>query len=203
MALGPPTRRRLQAARAALRQATARLPQRDERYEILVGLGDNADIPSAIDQRAILSGVSLLEQAFEKAIGYHFRSDITAPEINKLFVSSEGGAGMFATFNAKIQISRALGILSEYAYEDMYTLQSIRNDFAHTRLASSFQTKEVEDLIGLFHRNADIDTGISGMTNTLGRRNQIIYVIMTYYFNIDVYMPGIPVTHESLTQIPQ
>jgi hypothetical protein len=84
-------RKQLQAARAALRRATAKLPQHDERYAFLIGLGDEAIASLAIDQRTILAGVSLLEEVLEKAICLHFRADFSETERNRLFIGGESG----------------------------------------------------------------------------------------------------------------
>ena len=55
-------RKRLQAARNALRSLTAKLPRDDGAYELLMGLGDATISDAAIDRQVVLSGTSVLKK---------------------------------------------------------------------------------------------------------------------------------------------
>jgi DNA-binding MltR family transcriptional regulator len=167
----------------------------DERYGVLIGLEDETLPSSAIDQRAILAGVSLLEDVLEKAIRLHLRHDLSDTECNKLFLAGDSGAGILSTFSARVEIARALGILTEEAAEDFRTLQIIRNHFAHARLAFSFDSDEVVSLLRLLNKNPENDTGLARIQATLGNRNVLVYVVTNYYFALDIYVPGRPVKH--------
>jgi hypothetical protein len=164
------------------------LPQDDERYGFLIGLGDETLPSHAIDQRAILAGVSLLEQVLEKAICYHFRSDLSETDRNRLFIGGDGGPGILSTFNARIDVAHALGVLSEYAADDMRILQAIRNHFAHARLLFSFESEEVKHLLALLHRRIYLALGLA-QPFTLVTRSLVIYVIARIILRLTLTSP--------------
>jgi hypothetical protein len=185
-------RKAIRVAKDALQQIAGQFPTQDGVYKILMGQEEGDLVAAAIDQRIILSGATFLENALESAIVEHLRSDIEAKEINKLFRSGEGGPGILSTFDAKIQIARALGILSEQAADDLRIIQTIRNHFAHAPLTTSFEQDEIKKLILLLHRApfANLDT-------FLIPRELIISILIIYHGGIAAARRGDIVTHES------
>ena len=109
--------------------------------------------------------------------------------------AGDSGAGILSTFSARVEMARALGILTEEAAEDFRTLQIIRNHFAHARLVFSFDSDEVVSLLRLLNKNPENDTGLARIQATLGNRNVLVYVVTNYYFALDIYVPGRPVKH--------
>jgi hypothetical protein len=139
-------KQRRQAAET-LRRATNALPQ-TEVYLYLAQLGDESRLSqNTTHQRVILAGTAFLEIALEAAITKHFHQEISPSETNKLFVGGDGGAGLLATFNARLEIAKALGILSNEAQVHLRTIQLIRNHFAHAKLSFSFDDELVNNFI--------------------------------------------------------
>jgi hypothetical protein len=180
-------RKKLRDARNALRRLTSRLPQEDEAYQLLLGLGDETISDAAADRQVILSGTAMLEQILKDAITLHFRYDIDEPENNRIFVGNQDNFGVLSTFHSRIVIARALGILSEEAAEDFQTLQAIRNHFAHSPLVFRFDEAEILSLISLLYKTPENDSGIEHIRDILGNRGFIIYLITNYYFSLQTY----------------
>lgn len=98
---------------------------------------------------AIIAG-SYAELALENAI----KSVLKNRQIKKdvaLFDRLFDGYAPFATFSAKIDLSCALGLLSEKDYGDLHIIRAIRNAFAHDLDAGApedgltFQSQSVAD----------------------------------------------------------
>jgi hypothetical protein len=90
-----PSRQKLQRAKSALRQLTARFPQKDDAYEILLGLGDAAISDAAIDRHVILSGTAMLEKMLENTILKHFRSYMDETERKRIFIATMATLAFF------------------------------------------------------------------------------------------------------------
>lgn len=165
-----------------------------------MGLGDAAISDAAIDRHVILSGTAMLENMLENAILKHFRSDMEEKERKRIFVGNEDNFGVLSTFNSRIVLARAMGVISDQVADDLHTIQAIRNHFAHAPLAFRFDEKEISDLINLLHKNPDIDSGID-VRGLFVRQSLLIYVITHYYFLLQIYWPGNMVTHASSPRI--
>lgn len=59
-----------------------------------------------------------------------------------------------SSFVARIKISHALGLLSDWEFQDLETMRKIRNHFAHSMVAS-FEDKKVIDLCKNFKHRHD------------------------------------------------
>ncbi|PSJ36558.1 DUF4145 domain-containing protein [Allosphingosinicella deserti] len=103
------------------------------------------------DREIALVCASVLEQALEVALLTRFPG-VTNELERQLF--SDSGAPL-GSLSSKITLARALGIIGERAKGDLNAVRSVRNAFAHSRLALTFETPEISaacELIDLHHR---------------------------------------------------
>lgn len=104
-------------------------------------LAEGQVIDRGMDDRAIaLICATVLEQSIERAM-LHKLVPLSGAEERRIF--SDDGAPL-ASFDAKIRIAFALGVIGPLARTDLGTIRSIRNAFAHSRLRINFDTPEVK-----------------------------------------------------------
>jgi DNA-binding MltR family transcriptional regulator len=94
-------------------------------------------LPWLSDRAAGIVAMSILENKIEAAIREQLIQD-DAKAVDRLFSPDSGPLG---TLSAKINIARALGLLSGQAVRDLHLLRKIRNKFAHDISASTFDTE--------------------------------------------------------------
>ncbi|MGA7673745.1 MAG: MltR family transcriptional regulator [Rhizomicrobium sp.] len=92
------------------------------------------------DDRAIaLVTGAAIEQALESAILTKF---IKLDEVDERYLFSDENAPL-STFDAKIRVAYALGVIGKLARDDLVCIKQIRNSFAHSRLDINFYTPEI------------------------------------------------------------
>ncbi|WP_426687216.1 hypothetical protein [Rhodanobacter ginsengiterrae] len=77
------------------------------------------------DRAVAVVGAAWVEEAIGKAIESFLENHSEAKQ--RLF----NGAGPLATFSAKIDLARLLGLMTDAIHSDLHTVRKIRNDFAH------------------------------------------------------------------------
>jgi DNA-binding MltR family transcriptional regulator len=87
--------------------------------------------------QAIVAG-ALLEQGLESALESHF--ELNEEETRALFADQEGSISSFAS---KIKLAYALGIIENMIRSELTLIKTIRNVFAHTRAAVTFENPEI------------------------------------------------------------
>jgi hypothetical protein len=93
---------------------------------------------------ALIAGV-ILDQALQEAISTHFVT-LTATERTKLFEGDHEREAILGSYYARIYLAYALRIVGPDTLEDMNTIRSIRNAFAHFHGELSFETLEIATL---------------------------------------------------------
>jgi DNA-binding MltR family transcriptional regulator len=68
-----------------------------------------------------------------------------------------GNNAPMATFDSKIRMAYALGIVGPEMLENLNIIRHIRNAFAHSKIPITFDTKEVADASNLLHKPDLID----------------------------------------------
>lgn len=86
----------------------------------------------------IVSG-SILEEILQRMITAFLMSH---PNISKTMFD---GVSPLSTFAAKIDLSYHLGLINETEYKDLNLIKKIRNEFAHSIKAISFDTNIIKD----------------------------------------------------------
>ena len=108
---------------AASRKLLDELPTKEAMQHTLSGaLGKN-------DQAAALTGAAYLDHALQLLLAAKFRP-LTKPEYQRMFASATNG--ILGTASAKIRLAYALRLINAQTYEDLLTINNIRNAFAHT-----------------------------------------------------------------------
>ena len=123
-------------------------PDSDELFFMLQALArspDHARSPKLpFDHTAALLGASILENVLEAALLRKFIA-LTPPEQSLIFRD-----GPLSGFAAKIRIGHALGIYGPCMRDDLLSIKSARNAFAHTHTHVDFSTQEIVDLCSTF-----------------------------------------------------
>lgn len=91
------------------------------------------------DRNIVIMGSSFLEMALDHVLRAFLPGDDN--EVEKLFNS---GNGALATFNSKISMVYALGLMDKIVKDDLHLIRKIRNEFAHN-LVVSFDDKKIAD----------------------------------------------------------
>lgn len=108
------------------------------------GIGDLTDLvnklPELSDREIIIMGASYLDSALEFALRHKFQ-DLSGYDSIDIFESN----GPLGTFSGKISIARAVNVISEDVRIDLTKIREVRNVFAHSTLALSFDRKEIAD----------------------------------------------------------
>ena len=113
--------------REALRRLSRKFPAPPEIERIMNDLGSEKDISIAIVASAIA------EASLEKLITQKFKTKSSAL-IGQIFKTS----GPLADFHAKILIANAFQIITSNMAEELHSIKTIRNTFAHAKVPISF-----------------------------------------------------------------
>jgi DNA-binding MltR family transcriptional regulator len=97
------------------------------------------------DRSAAIIAASALEDALEELLLATMRPELSKDERARLF---EGDAPL-STFSSKIRIAYAIGAVGRRRRNDLDYFREIRNAFAHTIKAITFETPEVAALCSL------------------------------------------------------
>lgn len=110
----------------------------DEDYEKMV-----ADMSAAVQTHAgeAIYGAALIEGELERLL-LACMPTISNNLARRLFE----GFGPLNTFSAKIDVSRALGLINEDTHRDLNTILAIRNAYAHPKERLHFHNARIKDL---------------------------------------------------------
>lgn len=90
----------------------------------------------------VLTFTAVLENELQVALDSHM-----AHRSKKMSEKLYDSSGPLATFSAKIKIALAFGIIPTDLAAELDKIRNIRNKFAHTREAISFQTPEIIEAV--------------------------------------------------------
>jgi hypothetical protein len=99
------------------------------------------EIGNQSDRGAAIVASAAIEDELEMALEKRLIID-PGPLKNSLF----GGYGPLASFGAKIDLGRAVGLYSSDALNDLHTIRKIRNEFAHIRHPRDFNDQRIRAL---------------------------------------------------------
>jgi hypothetical protein len=130
----------------AVNKLISKQASEDEQFGLLRSfiLGpDFPDLPKLNhDHTAVLVSASMLENGLARAIARKL-VPMDASDHNLLF--GDSGNGPLASFASKIRLGHALGMYGLKMREDLVTIKSIRNVFAHSSAHTDFETNEIAD----------------------------------------------------------
>lgn len=90
----------------------------------------------------VLTFAAVLEEELRAALDSHM-----AHKSNKMSEKLYDQSGPLATFSAKIKVAHAFGVIPSDLAAELDKIRNIRNRFAHTREAISFQTPEIIEAV--------------------------------------------------------
>jgi len=136
----------VKAAARRLKALAAEIPDDGYSRTILSGLSHRED--PAHDRSIVLIASALVENALEVAI-LSKMVQVSTDFRKRLF--SYDGNGPLATFDARIKIAFALGLVGPRTKDDLDQIRIIRNHFAHIPDLIDFDTEEIATLCRSFH----------------------------------------------------
>jgi len=95
------------------------------------------DLP---DVEVVLSATTGLDHLLRIAISTTFRTVVSATHLSGIFEAT----GPLSTFDAKIRVAAALGILPGDSRHDLDLIRAIRNRFAHSVLLRTFSDADIK-----------------------------------------------------------
>jgi DNA-binding MltR family transcriptional regulator len=171
------------------------LPDGEALYQILIDLASPHPHPATADRTAAISGVAFIDHAIQRAIVTHLRIGADDKDTKSLF---DGDRAPLGSLSARIMTARALGVIGPQTTEDLHTLRTIRNTFAHAILHIQFADKEVSDLcLSLNHLRQTLPDGQTLLEafKAAGEpyeRQAFILTVSHYFLELMSYEPEIP-----------
>ena len=129
----------MQKKQLSLADLTKKVPEKYDLYRVLMVLADGQEVPTSQDRTIGIVGGAAVEHALRLAITKWLWDDLSNEELGKLF-EQDGGA--FRTFGRRIQVARALGVISETERMSYDSIRRVRNVFAHAVEPHSFNLPE-------------------------------------------------------------
>jgi hypothetical protein len=136
------------------------------------------NLTSGDDRSQAIVVSALLEQALEFALGTHFI--VGEKDTRAIFTDQEGGISSFA---AKIRLAFGLGVIENKIRGELVRIKNIRNTFAHTRAAVTFDTDEIKASCEQLFLPATIQYGgLLGLTPISAKNKFASSVKMIYLY---------------------
>jgi len=99
-----------------------------------------AELQRETDRGLPLVGAALIDDRLEETLRSFFCEGRTS---SKLLEEANGPLG---TFSSRAQTCYALGLIDDYEYAEIELIRKVRNEFAHAKHGTSFQTERVKGL---------------------------------------------------------
>lgn len=102
------------------------------------------------DRGSVLVAAAFLDEALELLLRSQMQEEasIVKSSVQPLFT----GIGPLKSFWAKTELARALGLIADYEYEDLTSVRTLRNHFAHSYIHASFDDEMAVGIVSkLFH----------------------------------------------------
>lgn len=146
------------SAAAALKKLATKRVGLEEGLEDLAG-----ELFKASDRALAVLWCATVEDNLCKFILTKMRH-LSPDDRDKMF----GGYGPLSTFASKISVSYAFSFIGDTTRRNLNIMRDIRNAFAHTGAALSFNTKEVSDVCRLLVR-------LDGQPSDHSRKPRLVY----------------------------
>lgn len=176
----------LQKLDKKLKDLMRQAPEGKELFQILFGISDNRPHANLIELKAAdrtiaVTAAAFLDHALQKAICTHLPLSAN----HKDLFDDRGPLG---TLSAKIIMAKALEIIDTVEREDLDTIRTIRNSFAHTLLPIGFDADEVKTLCKTLRvSSGGILPGIESAANPA--KQQFAYRVTFLFYILFKYDP--------------
>jgi hypothetical protein len=108
-----------------------------EKEALMAAFGD---IDTSSDRAAAIVAAAFLEDHLAIALKRRFHED------KKTIEDTFRNSGPLGNFAAKIDMAFLIGLCSKTACDELHTIRTIRNEFAHKGLTRDFNSRRVRDL---------------------------------------------------------
>jgi len=167
-------------------------PEGEQRKAVL-----SAELRTQTDRGAAIVAAAWLDDSMSFALNKYFKQH--AESWKRLFE----GSGPLATFSAKIDLSRLVGLITNGVRSDLHMIRDVRNEFAHHvahRTAHeqlSFETPHIRDKCSALR-------SVVGDTQTLTSREKYISVCLSLSWDFDTAsdLLGWSIPHDGIIFIP-
>ncbi len=143
------------------------------------------EMAQSSDRVAAILATAWLDRALEKALLRSMISPLPDKERKELFDGS--GSAPLASISAKIRLAYAIGVYGSITRDDLEVLSGLRNIFAHSAEAVSFDTPEIRErclrLKAFEYYKSFRGLGITGLPKTPSvARSQFMASYLCIYF---------------------
>lgn len=170
----------------------AHSPEGEKRKAVL-----SVELRAQTDRGAAIVAAAWLEDAISFALKNYLKSH--AESWKRLF----DGSGPLATFSAKIDLSRLVGLITDGVRSDLHMIRDIRNEFAHQvahRTAHeqlSFDTQHIRDKCLALQ-------SVDGDVKSMSPRERYISVCLSLSWDFDAAFDliGWSIPHDGIIFVP-
>ncbi len=131
------------------------------------------------DRGLPLVGAALIDEKLLETLQSFFCNDKSSEKL-----LSDGSAPL-GTFSSRIELCFALGLIDEFEYREISLLRKVRNEFAHAKHGTSFQTEKIKGFCSTL--KSDLPEGGGYPTNDPRFRltNAIVCLALRLYYRPD------------------
>ena len=163
-------------ASAASRKRLRELPSPEEMRQIVFNLKPHSDA------NVVLWAAAYLDHTLESLLVTSFVK-LGKEDAKRLFDTSAGG--VLGSFNAKIRIAHAMGLVAEDAKHDLLLVNEIRNVFAHSLHTINFSDEPViKDCAALGTPDTVVQMGQNGVPDVFSTRERFEICFQFVYMRL-------------------
>ena len=158
----------------------------DDRMKVLQEFIDELDggIPflnnNIADSDVVMSATSGLDCLLQIALSTTFRTAVSSTDLKGIFK----GRGPLATFDSKIRVCIALGIITSDFREDINIIRTIRNSFAHSIPVKGFSDEDIKSDCSKLKCRSVLQVPITSAITSMPKRNFVESCLRIYEFLI-------------------
>lgn len=138
--------------RSELQKLAKRFPPENELFSFVLDLiRDDGTPASSPDLNCAVVGGAAVEHALKLAISKHLTPSLSGDELEAVF-GGDNPNGVIATFDDRINMAFALGVVTKDARDELRQIKLIRNSFAYAIMPMSFEDDGVRAAVDLISR---------------------------------------------------
>lgn len=134
-----------------------------------------AEFQKETDRGAALVGAALIDTRLERLLRSHFIESKVADEL------IDSGNAPLGSFNSRIKMSYALGLITELEFKECEIIRRVRNDFAHGVHGLSFQDQRLSALCNNLKANTPEGKRFDGNPRQLFINSVILLSLSLWY----------------------
>lgn len=128
------------------------------------------------DRGLALVGAALIDDRLSQTLRSFFCDGKAAGNLLK-----EGEAPL-GTFSSRIELCFALGLIDEFEYHEINLIRKVRNEFAHSKHGTTFQTEKIKSLCSNLQAHLPEESGYPTKDSRFRLVNSIVAVVLRLYY---------------------